>query len=145
MEKDQLYEQILKTKEELVSLTSDFWQQYASFDTWFFWVNIATIIIPLVILYFFIERKRLFEICFYGYTAHVLWSNVDNIMSMHNFIIHPHSLTHMLLVGITVTTVLFPVTFMCSFIKYVRNISATFTYMQSLLHSFFPLVLVVFL
>ncbi|WP_062046620.1 hypothetical protein [Bacillus sp. JCM 19034] len=112
MDKEHLYEDILKTKEELVTLTTEFWTRYAGFDTWYFWVNVATITLPLIILYILIEKKRLFEICFFGYTTHVLWANIDNIMSMNNLIIHPHSLTHMLPVGITVTTVLFPVTFM---------------------------------
>ncbi|MCK0472011.1 hypothetical protein [Halalkalibacter sp. APA_J-10(15)] len=112
MKKEQLYESILNKKEELVILTKQYWSQYAGIHTWYFWTNIATIIIPLFILYVLIDRKRIFEISFFGYTAHVLWANIDNILSMNNLLIHPHSLTHLLPVGVTITAVLFPVTFM---------------------------------
>ncbi|WP_158736334.1 hypothetical protein [Alteribacillus sp. YIM 98480] len=112
MGQEQLYNQIIEQKEKLNQLINEYWTSYSSFDTWYFWFNMVTVIIPLVILYFYIDKKKLFEICFFGYTAHMLWANVDNILSENNILVHPHTLTHLLPFGVTVTAVLFPVTFM---------------------------------
>ncbi|SDH02883.1 hypothetical protein SAMN05192534_101374 [Alteribacillus persepolensis] len=114
MEEQILYRHIFNLKETLSAYTQTYWMQYSSIDTWFFWMNVATIVIPLIVLYFYIDKKRLFEVCFFGYTAHVVWSNIDRMLSSYNLLVHPHSLTHVLLIpgGITVTTALFPVTFM---------------------------------
>ncbi|QKY70802.1 hypothetical protein [Lentibacillus sp. CBA3610] len=112
MSEQQLYDEILKQKEQLQNLLQEHWELYSSMDTWFFWFNLATIIIPLIILYFLIDRRRLFEICFYGYTAHILWLNTDIVLSNNNYLTHPHSISHILPQGFTITAVLFPVVFM---------------------------------
>ncbi|MFD2924040.1 hypothetical protein [Halobacillus naozhouensis] len=112
MRETQLYEKIYEQKEQLNKLVNNYWDLYSGIDTWFFWFNMASVVIPLIILYFKVDKARLFEICFFGYTVHVLWSNVDNVLSKKNFLVHPHTLFHLFPVGITVTAVLFPVTFL---------------------------------
>ncbi|MFD2629415.1 hypothetical protein [Oceanobacillus kapialis] len=112
MSEEQLYQKIYHVKEQLSELQHHFWNQYSDFETWYFWFNLLSIFLPLLILYVVADRKRLFEISFFGYTAHVLWSNIDSILSSNNYLVHPHSLSYLLPVGFTVTTVVFPVTFM---------------------------------
>ncbi len=64
MRENQLYEEIYKQKEQLSHLISNYWNSYSGIDTWFFWFNIASVLVPLIILYFKIDKSRLFEICF---------------------------------------------------------------------------------
>ncbi|WP_042225052.1 hypothetical protein [Oceanobacillus manasiensis] len=112
MSKEQLYQKIYGVKEQLAALQRDFWNNYSDFETWYFWFNLLSIFLPLLLLYVLLDRKRLFEISFFGYSAHVLWANIDNILSSNNYLLHPHSLTYLLPVGFSVTTVIFPVAFM---------------------------------
>lgn len=112
MSEEQLYKKIYDVKEHLAKLHRDFWNDYSDFETWYFWFNLLSIFLPLLILYFLLDRKRIFEISFYGFTAHILWANLDNILASQNYLIHPHSLSYLLPVGFSVTTVIFPVTFM---------------------------------
>ncbi|MBT2218637.1 hypothetical protein KK120_23025 [Virgibacillus dakarensis] len=112
MNEEQLYHKIYETKEDLQNLIGQYWHQFSGLDTWYFWFNVASVIIPLVILYIVIDKQRLFEICFYGYTAHVLWLNIDSALSAGNFFVYPHSLTYLIPTGINITAVVFPITFM---------------------------------
>ncbi|MGP4060465.1 hypothetical protein [Halobacillus sp. H74] len=125
MEQYQLYNEIYETKERLSNLTDEYWSLYSGLDTWYFWFNIVSVLISFIILYLKIDENRLFEICFYGYTAHILWSNVDSVLSNKNFLIHPHPISSFTPTGITVTAVLFPVTFMLIY-QYCTNKKKSF-------------------
>lgn len=125
MSEKQLYSKLFDQKEQLTELTNRYWQLYSGPDTWYFWFNLAAIVVPLLILFFKVDRRRLFEISFYGYTAHVLWSNIDAVLSSYNFLSHPHSLLQFIPGGISVTTVIFPVTFMLLY-QYCTNKNKNF-------------------
>ncbi|MFD1040059.1 hypothetical protein ACFQ3N_16930 [Virgibacillus byunsanensis] len=112
MTEQELYHRIFELKEQLGNVISEYWNLYSGPDTWYFWFNVATVIIPLIILLLIIDKKRIFEISFFGYTIHVIWANIDNILSMNNYFVYPHSLTHLLPVGVTITAVLLPIVFM---------------------------------
>lgn len=112
MNEQELYNKIREQKEQLAQLEQEHWQLFSSIDTWYFWVNLGTIVIPLVILYFVIDRTRLFEIAFFGYSTHLLWLITDTVLSANNYLNHPHTFFYFLPEGVTVTTVLFPVVFM---------------------------------
>ena len=109
MSKKDLYEKIFDQKEQLTDLLTEYWQHYAHMGTWYFWSNLAILLIPLVVLYFAVDKKRLFEILFYGYSIHVLWSYTDIILSMNNYLVHPHTLFVVLPIGFTVSVSLIPV------------------------------------
>jgi hypothetical protein len=125
MSEKQLYGEIYHYKEQLSQATTRFWNQYSGPDTWYFWFNLAAFLLPLLYLYFKVDKRRLFEISFYGYTAHVLWSNADYILSSYNLLAHPHSLLQAVPGGISVTAVIFPVTFMLLY-QYCTNKSKNF-------------------
>ncbi|MFC7062089.1 CBO0543 family protein [Halobacillus seohaensis] len=125
MNETQLSNKIFEQKEQLNSLISKYYELYSGMDTWYLWFNIASILIPLIILYFKIDKKRLFEISFFGYTAHLLWANIDSVLSANNYLVHPHTLTHLTPTGITITAVLFPVTFMLLY-QYCTNKEKSF-------------------
>lgn len=138
MNEQDILQSIFDYKERISELRVDHWMKYSNWKTWYFWFNIMSILIPLTMLYFKIDRKRLFEICFFGLIVHVTWSNIDSILSQNNYLIHPHGFTHFLPMGITVTAVLLPVCFMllyqyCSnkgknFYLYTIVLSALFAY-----------------
>jgi hypothetical protein len=112
LSEQEILQTIYDLKEKVSDLRVEHWFKYSNWETWYFWFNIMSIIIPLSILYFKIDRKRLFEICFFGFIVHVTWSNIDSILSSNNYLIHPHGFTHFFPIGITVTAVVIPVFFM---------------------------------
>ena len=59
----------------------DYWQNYSSIDTWQFWANIAFLVVPLVMLFFKLDRKRAFHIGFFGYSCHVISTYIDGYSS----------------------------------------------------------------
>ena len=128
MNEQDLLQSIFEYKERISTLRVDHWMEYSNWKTWYFWFNIMSIIIPLTILYFKIDRKRLFEICFFGFIVHVTWSNIDSILSQNNYLIHPHGFTHFLPMGITVTAVLLPVCFMLLYQSYSNKNKSYYLY-----------------
>lgn len=112
MNEEQLYHKIYEQKGDLHNLISQYWHQFSGIDTWYFWFNLVSVVVPLVVLYFVIDRKRLFEICFYGYTTHVLWSNIGSTLASGNYFVYTHSLTYLIPTGVNVAAILFPITFM---------------------------------
>lgn len=112
MNEHDLYNDIFKAREELSSLIKEHWQLYSNIDTIFFWINLATIIIPLIVWVILVDRKRIFEIAFFGFFIHVLWSMMGGFLTSNNYFIHPHILSYMLPPGIAATAVLFPIVFM---------------------------------
>ncbi|WP_085524373.1 hypothetical protein [Tuberibacillus sp. Marseille-P3662] len=138
MNEQQLYHKIYVEKEKLDHLISNYWSSYSNIDTWYFWVNVASVLIPFILLYIAVDKKRLFEICFFGYTVHMIWANVDTMLSQHNYLVHPHTLTYLLPFGITITAVVFPVTFMLLY-QYCTNRDKNFyiyTIIASLIFSY---------
>src|SRR5690625_7822209 len=107
MNKEQLYHKILESRDETQHLISQFWSQYSNINTWYFWFILLSIFISFVILYFAIDKKRIFEISLYGYSVHVLWSKVDNALASHNYFVLPLSLTSFIPNGFNLTSFIF--------------------------------------
>src|SRR5699024_3537380 len=112
MNEHHLYIEIFKTREELDELIKEYWHMYSNMGTGFFWINLATLIVPLVIWIALVDRERVFEITFFGFFIHVLWNMIGGFLSNSNYFIHPYTISYMLPEGIAATAVLFPVVFM---------------------------------
>ncbi len=87
MKKEEQYDKIFEHKEELTDMLIKYWQQYSNMGTWYFWGNVSILLIPLIVLFFTIDKKRLFEIAFFGYTTHVVLTYIDIILSMNNYVV----------------------------------------------------------
>lgn len=73
---------MLRSVEDTLSHTElNYWLQYSGFNTWQFWVNILMLIIPLIVLYFVIDRKKIYLLGFYGLNFHV-WFTYLNIIGI---------------------------------------------------------------
>ncbi|GGJ65437.1 hypothetical protein [Virgibacillus salexigens] len=136
MNVDALYHQIYELKEQLSFLRTEYWYQTSGVDTWYFWFNIASYIVPLVILYLFIDRRRVFEIGFFGYSIHMLWGYTNNFLSINNLLVHPHSFSFLIPVGLSVTAVILPVGFMFIY-QYCTNYKKNYYFYAILLSVLF--------
>ncbi|WP_077326421.1 hypothetical protein [Virgibacillus siamensis] len=125
MNQHDLYMKIFNMKEELGGLIKEHWQLYSNMGTGYFWLNLATVIVPLIAWLFLVDRKRVFEIAFFGFFTHVLWYMIDSFLTSGNYFNHPHSLFYLLPQGISVSAVLFPVVFMLLY-QYCTNHKKSF-------------------
>jgi hypothetical protein len=74
-----------------------------------------TILLPLVVTFFVIDRKKIFQIAFYGYTFHAMLFYLDIFLTRNNFWNHPYHLIPYVPVSIPVDGVLVPVIFMLAY------------------------------
>lgn len=100
-----------ENQEQSVKDWVDYWFDYSSFDTWQFWVNVGFIVIPLIVLYFFIDKKRVFLLGFFGFNIHVWMVYTDAIATRYNYFEYPFKAIPILPVNVGIDTSLVPVLF----------------------------------
>lgn len=133
MDYRQYWNQIYEKKDELNSLISNYWKNYSSWNDWQFWVVFSLLVIPLILLYFTVDRKRIFEVFFFGYTVHMLWSYIDIALGRGGYFIHTYFLTPLLPNAINVTASALPVIFLLLY-QYCTNRNKNF-YLYTILLS----------
>ncbi|WP_026559229.1 hypothetical protein [Bacillus sp. J37] len=135
---NEYWQKIEENNQQLISLFSSFWNEYSGFGTWQFWIIGSLMIIPLLLLYFTVDRERLFEVFFFGYTVHVLWTYIDIMISRNGLFVHKFFLTPLLPNALNMTASALPVGFLLvyqyctnhkkSFILYSIVLSAIFAF-----------------
>lgn len=90
----------------------DYWQTYSNVDTWQFWINIAFLVSPLVVLFFKLDRKMAFHIGFFGYSSHVLSSYIDGYSTRFANWEYPYKVIPILPISFGLDTSLIPVVYM---------------------------------
>lgn len=109
MEKNQKWNQIIEQREDLVSSVNSYWREYSSFDTWQFWVVAGMLVLPIFILFFMVDRKRILELFFFGYSIHMLWSYFDVALDRSALFSHKYFLLPVLPFGINLSASAIPV------------------------------------
>jgi hypothetical protein len=93
MEYREYWNQIYEKSDELNSLIASYWNDYSHMGTWQFWFVAFLMIAPLVLLYFTVDRTRIFEVFFFGYTVHILWIYADLVLERYGFFVHTYFLS----------------------------------------------------
>ena len=105
-------EELHKTQEELSQSWVDYWQDYSHFGTWQFWMNVAMFVVPLVVLYFKLDRKRAFLLGFYGLNVHVWFTYIDAVGVRHGLWSYPYQAFPFMPVSFGLDASLIPIVFM---------------------------------
>jgi hypothetical protein len=132
----QYWEKIIKKNHEITSLYSTYWHHYSNFNTWQFWVVLALLIVPLIILFFTVDRTRIFEILFYGYTVHMLWTYSVIFLERRNYLIHNFFITPLLPIAVNVTASVLPIGYLLLY-QYCTNKKKNFYLYGVVLSGFF--------
>ncbi|MDT8860465.1 hypothetical protein N0O92_09475 [Alkalihalobacillus sp. MEB130] len=103
--------QINERQVEVNTLIDEYWALYSSPSSWQFWYHIVLLVVPLLLLYRFINRERFFEILFYGYTTHVLVTYLDSLMSRYGYWEHPYMILSQYPFTLSINASLLPVTY----------------------------------
>jgi hypothetical protein len=133
---NQFWEQIFNKGEEINSLYSSYWKQYSDFGTWQFWLVFSLLVIPIILLFFTIDRKRIFEIFFFGYTVHMLWSYIDIALGRNGYFVHTSFLTPLLPHATNMTASVLPVGFLLVY-QYCTNNKKNFYLLSVILSAVF--------
>jgi hypothetical protein len=106
------FESIRQGNMDQTELITDYWMQYSNINTWQFWLLIFMFIVPLIVLYWRMERQRAFFLGFFGLNVHVWFSYFDTFGVQHGMWGYPYKFMSLLPESITLDTSFVPVAFM---------------------------------
>lgn len=105
-------EQIRKLHERVSSTSIDYWIKNSNINTWEFWFTLVLFIIPLIALYFLIDRRKALLIGFFGFNIHIWFHYADIFCVTNGLVIYPYKLIPFLPASVSLDTSFIPVTFM---------------------------------
>jgi hypothetical protein len=106
----------------------EYWREFSSFNTWQFWLLVFLFIIPLVIVYLKIDRKRALQIGFYGFNIHVWLSYIDRYGTYHGYWGYPYQMIIQFPNIIVLDSSLVPVLFMFVYQWTIKNGKSFYIY-----------------
>ncbi|MBY0145070.1 hypothetical protein [Neobacillus niacini] len=98
--------------EKVSSLINSYWHEHSDWGNWQFWVVLLCLLIPLIVLLIKLDRNRTFEILFFGFTVHMLWTYTDLLLIRLGYIDHHYFLMPFLPQALGITAAIIPVSFM---------------------------------
>jgi hypothetical protein len=107
----ELLEKIRQLELELSDRWIIYWQDYSNIHSWQFWVVAAILIIPLVILILFIDRTKIFQLGFYGYSIHIFFAMIDAFGVLKGLWIYPYKLIPVLPASLSLDSSFVPVAY----------------------------------
>ncbi|MFD0694819.1 CBO0543 family protein [Paenibacillus sp. GCM10027628] len=107
-----VYEDLSNKEAEVAKSWITYWQQFSNFSTWQFWFNLAFLLIPLIVLWFCMDRKKAFQIGFYGFNIHVLATYIDIYGERNHYWGFPFKIIPYLPTSVSLDASMAPVSFM---------------------------------
>ncbi|AYA75836.1 hypothetical protein DOE78_10510 [Bacillus sp. Y1] len=126
---------IEKIKDKQLDFTDSlaiYWREYSSYDTWQFWVCVAALVLPLIVLYFKIDRTKALLLGFYGYSIHIFFTYEDIIGANKTFWFYPYKILPVLSANLSLDISLIPVTYMLVYQWVIKNHKNYYLYMIAL-------------
>lgn len=110
-EQENQLEKIRLLNEQLSQLETDYWYQFSNMGEIKFWVVLLLFVAPLIALLLFIDRRRVFLLCFYGFNIHVWFGYLDTWGVKQGIWEYPYQLLPFLPGNVTLEASLMPVAF----------------------------------
>ncbi len=113
MDGDQIkvIEQLRKAEIEQSDRWINYWHDYSNIHTWGFWVVLAMFVLPLVILILFIDRRKIFQLGFYGYSVHVFFAIIDSYGVLRGLWTYPYKMLPSLPASVALDSSFVPVAY----------------------------------
>ncbi|MFC3885994.1 CBO0543 family protein [Bacillus songklensis] len=105
-------EHIEETQLEMTNSWFDYWQQYSDLGTPQFWVLLGFLVIPLIILFFRMDKRKALLLGFFGYTVHVAFTYIDTFGASKALWFYPYTVLPILPVSFALDVSFVPVTYM---------------------------------
>jgi hypothetical protein len=104
------FDKIVKMNKEHKALF-DYWADYALYTSFEYWLMVSFLIVPLIYLFFKIDKSKIFFMGFYGYSIHIFFSYIDLFGKNLGLWNYPFPVIP-IIPGISIDSSLIPVTFM---------------------------------
>lgn len=105
------FDEIVHLQKEANHKLTTYWQENAIYASFEFWVMFGFLLIPLLILFFKIDKTKIFLIGFFGYSFHVVFGYTDQFGRNMGFWNYPYPLVPAI-PGLAIDSSLVPVIFM---------------------------------
>jgi hypothetical protein len=137
-EQKQFLQKLVSEQLESARNWTEYWFQYSHMGTWQFWFNIVMLVVPLIFLYFFLDRKKALHIGFFGFNIHVWFTYVDVTGARFGFWSYPYQSIPFIPVSFGLDVSFMPVVFMLIYQYALNNDKNFYLYAlgMSALHSF---------
>lgn len=89
-----------------------YWLEYSNIDTWQFWFLLALFLIPLIVIYLFINRNNALLLGFFGYNVHVFFTYLDALGTTESYWGYPYKFIPLLPSSFTLDVSLVPAAYM---------------------------------
>lgn len=117
-------EKVTLMTEKLSQSQLEYWQTFSHLNTWGFKIILLMFIVPLIFLYFFIDRNNILLLGFYGMNIHVWFSYINIAGVKWGFFSYPFELIPYLPGNLALDAALIPVLFILIYqytIRHKRN------------------------
>jgi hypothetical protein len=129
------FNHLVELQQELTRGWIKYWNRYSSFDDWHFWFMIVLFILPLITLFFLIDRRKVFHLGFFGFNIHVWQTYLDISAVELGKWTYPYKQVPFLPISFSFDASFIPVTFMLVY-QWTLNKKKNF-YLYATLPAFF--------
>lgn len=71
------FDKAIKMRKESTEAVVNNWKNFALYASFEYWIMVIFLVVPLIILFFKIDKNKIFLISFYGYSIHILFAYID--------------------------------------------------------------------
>jgi hypothetical protein len=71
------FDKAVELRKASTSAFVTYWNDFSIYFSLEYWMMVAFLVVPLIILFFKIDKHKLFLICFFGYSFHILFAYID--------------------------------------------------------------------
>jgi hypothetical protein len=104
------FDKIVEMGKDGQKALNEYWRDYALYTSFEYWLMVLFLVVPLVILLWKVNKNKLFQILFYGYSIHVSFGYSDLYGRNMGYWNYPFPVIPAL-PGITLDSSLIPITF----------------------------------
>ncbi|AGT32068.1 hypothetical protein M493_08975 [Geobacillus genomosp. 3] len=113
------------SRSKLHDLLQSYWNDYSNVGTWQFWLIVVFLVAPVLLLVFTVDRRRILEVFFFGYTVHILWTYAYIALENAMYLSPRYFLTPFLPFALNITASVLPVGFLLLY-QYCTNRNKNF-------------------
>lgn len=73
----EMYHELIDRAEHLTEFEAKYWKLFSDPGTWEFWLILMMLVVPLVVLYFAMDRRKILLLGFYGFNIHCWFQYID--------------------------------------------------------------------
>lgn len=114
------WKEIDNLSKQVSTLFNSFWHEHSNWSHWQFWVLLVFLIIPLIALLIKVDKVNTFEMLFFAFSIHMLWTYTELSLIRLGYMDHYYFILPFLPQALGITASFLPVSFMFLY-QYCKN------------------------